>query len=109
MKRVTYDVALKMKLINEYASGSESYRILANKYQIPIATVASWMLKAKKRGSLPDLRLPKGEFINITAEVEHPTKEALSSLVSIQINNLTIKSDIATLIRLIKGAEDVPN
>ena len=52
MRYTTYDVALKMKICEEYATTNTSYRNLAEKYNVKLSTVASWVQKYKASNSI---------------------------------------------------------
>lgn len=41
MKYTTYDVAFKMKICEEYATGNVSYRQLTEKYNVNLSLLAS--------------------------------------------------------------------
>ncbi len=58
MKYTTYDAAFKMKICEEYAAGNVSYRQLAEKYNVNLSSLASWIGKYKAMNGI--VPLPKG-------------------------------------------------
>lgn len=57
MKYTTYDAALKMKICEEYATGNISYRQLAEKYDVNLSPLSSWIRKYKVMNNI--VPLPK--------------------------------------------------
>ncbi|HZJ89381.1 MAG TPA: helix-turn-helix domain-containing protein [Bacilli bacterium] len=105
-KRKTYDVNLKLTIVNEYAAGGTTYARLAEKYDIPRSNVAKWIQKYKKHYVDPLIQAPQGnEFLNITNALL-PREEEQAS-VTIIINGFELTSNLNTLRRLLKGAKDV--
>lgn len=106
MKRHTYDVVLKLTIASEYATSDETYTSLSRKYNIPRATIASWIQKSKNNANGLTTPLPETRgFLNITNAVVAASEE--QSPITIVINGLEIKSDLNTLLRLLQGAKHV--
>jgi len=104
-KRITYDVGLKLTVANEYAEGGVTYANLANKYNVPKATIATWIQRNKNHKHSLNIRTQNPGFLDVTNSLQ-TTKEATQS-VTIVVNGLEIKSDLNTLLLLLQGAKNV--
>ncbi|NLB10960.1 transposase [bacterium] len=105
-KRKTYDVNLKLTIVNEYAAGGTTYARLAEKYDIPRSNIAKWILKYKRYNIDPLIQAPqREEFLNITNALLSREEEQES--VTIIVNGFELTSDLNTLLRLLKGAKNV--
>lgn len=105
-KKETYDVGLKLTIANEYADGGRTYQQLSDKYNIPKATIATWVLKQKNYNVDPQRNIPQRQaFLNVTEALVATNRE--EDEVTVTINGFELKSDLNTLLRLLQGAKHV--
>ena len=87
-----YDIAIKLRVVEEYEAGGMSYQALSDKYSINMTTIASWVQKYKKNKSLVIKEEPK--FLDITDESK---KKVVinndNNLIPFIINGLEIKTN----------------
>ena len=107
MKRPVYDVSMKLNVVEEYKRGGITYDGLSTKYNIPRATIASWILKLKNyHHSLITTEGGDSSFLNVTEQVnvklQESSKEAQNEI-TLSINGFNIKGDLMTITRLITG------
>lgn len=107
MKRQRYDVALKISVVNEYIAGGITYASLTAKYGIPRATIAKWIQKAKRHQPAKITTAPEPRFLNITPALRESQNIGSKQEVSLTINGLEIRADLATITKLLLGAKDV--
>lgn len=104
-KRITYDVGLKLTVANEYAEGGVTYATLAEKYNVPRPTIATWIQRNKRHGRVLTTQQQSPGFLDVTNTL-HTIKQAAESI-TIVVNGLELKSDLNTLLLLLQGAKHV--
>lgn len=104
-KRITYDVGLKLTVANEYAEGGVTYAVLAEKYNVPKPTVATWVQRNKQHNRVLATKHQSPAFLDVTNALQ-ATKET-SEAITIIVNGLELKSELNSLLRLLQGARHV--
>ena len=100
MKYTTYDAALKMKICEEHATGRVSYRQLAEKYNVNLSSLASWIQKYKAVNSVVPLS-KNSSFYKVAPRELNQEPEAES--IPFRINGIDISTnakDIKAILNL---------
>lgn len=90
MKYTTYDAALKIKICEEYATGHISYRQLAEKYDVNLSSLASWIRKYKAMNNI--VPLPKDSSFYKVAPREL-SQEPEAESIPFRINGIDISTN----------------
>ena len=90
----SYDINLKLKICEEYVNTNTSYGKLANKYNVNLSTVASWIRKYKANNELVPLRSDV-DLYRVSPEelIENKLISNEKEMISIKINGIEISTD----------------
>lgn len=94
MKYTTYDAAFKMKICEEYATGHVSYRQLAEKYDVTLSSLASWIRKYKAMNNIVPLPKDSGFYKVAPRELSQgPVAGGEKQSIPFRINGIDISTN----------------
>ena len=94
MKYTTYDAALKMKICEEHATSHISYRQLAEKYNVNLSSLASWIRKYKAMNSIILLSKNSSFYKIVPRELSQELEVGNESpSISFRINGIDISTN----------------